>query len=85
VNFGVAELRNNIADVLNVVIYQGERVILERRGKEVAAIVSLEDLAVLQAIEDRGDVKVARQRIAELKRQQKKPLSLNEIKEQLEL
>lgn len=84
-NFGVAELRNNIADVLNVVIYQGERVILERRGKEVAAIVSLEDLAVLQAIEDRGDVKVARQRIAELKRQQKKPLSLNEIKEQLEL
>ena len=32
-NIGIAEIRNNLADAINRVVYGGERVILERRGK----------------------------------------------------
>ena len=59
-NIGIAEIRNNLADAINRVVYGGERVILERRGKPAAALVSLEDLKLLEEIEDREDVRAAR-------------------------
>ncbi len=43
-----AELRANIADAVNRVAYGRERVVLTRRGRAVAALVSIEDLDVLQ-------------------------------------
>jgi prevent-host-death family protein len=55
----VAKIRNNMADVLNRVAYGGERVVLARRGKKVAALVSVEDLALLEELENRADVKAA--------------------------
>ena len=57
---GVAEIRSNLADVINRVAYGGERVILQRRGKQVLAVVSMEDLELLNALEDRADVKAAK-------------------------
>lgn len=62
---GVAQIRNNMAETLNRVCYQGERIVLERRGKGVAALVSMEDLALLEALEDREDVKAARKALKE--------------------
>jgi prevent-host-death family protein len=82
-NMGIAEIRTNMADALNRVVYQGERVVLERRGKEVAAIVSLEDLALLEALEDREDVAAARKALAEMKRKGQKLIPLEEIKRRL--
>lgn len=82
-NMGIAEVRTNMAEALNRVVYQGERVILERRGKGVAAIVSLEDLALLEAVEDREDVAAARKALAELKRKGHAMVSLDEIKRRL--
>jgi prevent-host-death family protein len=82
-NIGIAEIRNSMADVLNRVAYQGERVVLERRGKGVAAIVSMEDLELLQALEDREDGKAARKALAELKRKGKKVVPLSEVKKRL--
>ena len=64
-NVSVARIRNNLADTLNRVAYGGERVVLERRGKGVAALVSMDDLALLRAIEDREDVRVARKALKE--------------------
>ena len=37
----ITEIRDNLADALNRVAYGGERVILQRRGKGVAALVSM--------------------------------------------
>ena len=51
-----SDAREHFADVLNRVAYGGDRVVVERRGKEMAAIVSLDDLRVLEAIEDRLDL-----------------------------
>jgi PHD/YefM family antitoxin component YafN of YafNO toxin-antitoxin module len=42
------------------VTYQGERVLLERHGKPVAGLVSAEDLQLLEALEDRIDIKAAK-------------------------
>lgn len=82
---GIAEIRNNMADAINRVAYQGERVILERRGKGVAAIVSMEDLALLEALETREDVKAARKALAEMKRKGVKPLPWAQMKKELGL
>lgn len=57
---GVHEIRANLAEVINRVAYGGERIILERRSKPVLALVSMEDLELLNALEDRADVKAAK-------------------------
>ncbi len=61
----VADIRNNLADAINRVAYAGERIILERRGKGVAALVSVEDLELLQRLEDESDIKAARKALKE--------------------
>jgi prevent-host-death family protein len=55
----IAEARNNLADAINRVSYGGERVVFARRGKPVAALVSAEDLALLQRMEDAEDSRAA--------------------------
>ena len=57
---GVHEIRANLADAINRVAYGGERIVLQRRGKQMLAVVSMEDLALLNALEDRADVKAAK-------------------------
>jgi prevent-host-death family protein len=84
-NIGIAEIRNNMADALNRVAYQGERIVLERRGKGVAAIVPMDDLALLEAIEDRDDVKAARKALAEMKRKGQASQAWDKVKKELGL
>jgi prevent-host-death family protein len=43
---------------------RGERVVLHHHGADVVAIVSTEDLALLEAIEDRMDIEDARATLA---------------------
>ncbi len=56
---GVHEIRGNLADVINRVAYGGERIILERRSKPVLALVSMEDLELLEEMENRSDIRAA--------------------------
>jgi prevent-host-death family protein len=56
---GVAEIRSNLAEVINRVAYGGERVILQRRGKRVMALMPIEDLELLNELEDKADIKAA--------------------------
>ncbi len=60
IEVGVHEIRANLAEVINRVAYGGERVVLERRSKPVLALVSLQDLELLNAMEDRADVRAAK-------------------------
>jgi len=55
----IVEIRSHLAETINRVAYQGQRVILERRGKGVAAMVPLEDLELLEALEEREDLQAA--------------------------
>ena len=60
-----SKAREQFADVINRVTYRRERVVLERRGKGVAALVPVEDLELLEALEDKLDVAAARAALAE--------------------
>ncbi len=60
-----SEVRESFAETLNQVAYQGERVVMHRRGKPVAALVSLEDLATLEALENDQDLAAARKALRE--------------------
>ncbi len=54
-----SKIRNEFAAVLNRVVRRGERIVVRRSGKDVAALVSLEDLDILRKIEDRLDNEAA--------------------------
>lgn len=58
-------LRSAFADTINRVAYQGERIALERHGKTVAALVSVDDLELLEALENRVDLAAAKKALKE--------------------
>jgi len=60
-----SKARERFADVLDEVSVKGERIVLERHGKAVAALISSDDLELLEALEDRYDVETVRQTLAE--------------------
>ena len=60
-----SEARERLSDLLNEVSVRGDRVILERHGKRVAAMISAKDLDLLQALEDRYDLDEMRRVLAE--------------------
>ena len=56
VRLTATEAREHFADTLNRVSYRGERIVVFRRGgKDVAAVVPMDDLELLQKLEDRLD------------------------------
>ena len=59
-NMPVSEFRDHLADVTNKVAFAGDRICLERNGKPVAAIVSVEDMQLLEFLEDKMDLEIAR-------------------------
>jgi prevent-host-death family protein len=56
----LVNFRETMADPINRVMYQGERIVLERHGKGVAVVVSMDDLKTLEELEDAADVKAAK-------------------------
>ena len=76
----IAEARNNLADAINRVCYGGERVIFARRGKPVAALVSAEDLALLQRMDDAEDLRAAAKVLKEYDRNPAAFATLEEYK-----
>lgn len=57
--------RADFSDTLNLVAFGGKRILLLRRGKPVVALVPVEDLERLEALEDAADVKAARKALKE--------------------
>jgi len=60
-----AGARKNFADIVNKVAYGKESIVLTRRGQEVAALVSIDELELLQQIEDHIDIEDAKRALAE--------------------
>lgn len=54
------KLRASIGDVLNRIEYRGERVVVERKGEPVAAIIGVADLRRLEALEAEREVELFR-------------------------
>ena len=48
-----AEVRKDLAEALNQVAYGKEQIVINRRGKDVAALISMEDFRLLQSLKER--------------------------------
>jgi prevent-host-death family protein len=59
--------REQLSNVINRAAFGKESVVLTRRGKEIAAIVPIEDVKLLEELEDRVDLEEARAALAETK------------------
>jgi prevent-host-death family protein len=57
--------RQNFSDLVNRAAYGGERIIVHRSKKPVAAVVPIADLELLEQIEDRADLEDVRKRLKE--------------------
>ena len=63
--YTTAEARKQFADLVNRVAYGKEQIILTRRGLEIAALISMEELALLQHIEDHLDIEDAKKALSD--------------------
>ncbi len=61
----ISEAREHLADLGNRVALRGERVVVERRGKNIFALVSMEDVELLERLEDETDIRLAREAMKE--------------------
>jgi len=61
----VGDVRLSLSDIVSRVAFAKERVVFARRGKDVAVLVPMEDLALLEEIEERKDVEDARLALSE--------------------
>jgi prevent-host-death family protein len=72
--------RVDFAELLNTVAFRRQRTVVHRHGRDLAALVPMQDLKLLQALEDKLDIEAAHRALAE-----KGSVSLAELKESLGL
>lgn len=60
-----SDARTHLAEIANEVAYAGRRTVITRRGEKLIAIVSIEDLEMLEAIESKIDLEDARKALAD--------------------
>ncbi len=61
----VTDARDDFAELVNRVAYGKDRVIVSRRGRELAAIVPVSDVALLELLDDELDLMAARAALAD--------------------
>jgi prevent-host-death family protein len=83
ITLSTVEARENFSDLLNRSAYGKERVVLTRRGKGVFAMVPIEDLNLLEALEDRLDLEDIEKALADP--ENKKAIPWEKVKKDLEL
>ncbi|HYN02581.1 MAG TPA: type II toxin-antitoxin system Phd/YefM family antitoxin [Vicinamibacteria bacterium] len=80
-----SQARDAFSDTLNRVAYGGERIVLRRRGKDLAAIVPIEDLKLIQRTEDEIDQREAKKALSDMKRRGLKPIPYEQVRKRLGL
>jgi prevent-host-death family protein len=74
-----AQARERFNDLLERAVKHKDRVVLTRRGKPVAALVPIEDLNFLEAIEDQFDVEEFQRAKDEFERSGEPCIPLEEV------
>lgn len=77
------DARKQISEIINRAAFGKERMILTRRGKELVAVVPIEDVKLLEALEDKMDLEEAREALSESKK--KGTVSWEKMKKELGL
>jgi len=76
-----ADARKKFANIINRVAYGKESFVLTRRGEALAAIVSMEDLKLLQEIEEQMDIEDA----CKARNEPGESISWEKLREELDL
>lgn len=63
-----SEARQHFPELINEAAYAKKRTVVTRRGKKVAAIVPIEDLETLEALENKIDLEGARAALQDVER-----------------
>jgi prevent-host-death family protein len=79
------KVRQEFAETVNRVAYGRERVILHRRGKDLAALIPFEDLMLLEELEDRLDLEEGERILGRAKAKREKPIPWDKAKKKLGL
>ena len=82
-NVPSSQARDNLAELISRAAYGKERIILTRRGKQLAAVVPIEDVRRLEKLQDDLDLQEARKSLAEAQRAG--TTSLADLKAELDL
>lgn len=61
----VDQTRAELAELVDLVHARDERVVLVRHGRPVAALISAEDLELLEQLEDAADMRAAEEALAD--------------------
>ena len=75
------DAREKLAEILNRVAYAKDRVRITRRGKEIAAVIPIEDLEFIERLEDEMDLQEAEKALVEAR--EKGTVPLEEIRKEL--
>lgn len=75
--------RANFSRTLARVASRRERIVLQRRGEDVAVLVPVEDLALLEELEDRFDTEDFRAAKEEWEREGRQTTPLDEVVKEL--
>lgn len=84
-HISVLEARDRLAEILNRVAFAGEQFVLERRGKPVAALISMDDLAMLQRAAAEVEDKIDADAVRAARRQRSKAVPLSQVKRELSM
>ena len=75
------EAKEEFSELINRVAHHKEHIILTRRDKEIAAIIPIEDLKLLQASQDKNDLEEAVEALKEARKQG--TVTLDGLKEEI--
>ncbi|HVE44623.1 MAG TPA: type II toxin-antitoxin system prevent-host-death family antitoxin [Gammaproteobacteria bacterium] len=73
------DAKEMLSELVNRVSHHKERVVLTRRGKEIAALISMEDLQLLISYQQKIDLEAAREALKEARDQG--TISFNDLKQ----
>ena len=76
-----ADARQKFSDIINRVAFGDDSFVLTRRGKPIAALVSIKELELLQELEDKLDIEDA----WTAKSEPGDPIAWEELKKELEI
>ncbi len=81
-SINTADAKEQFIDIVNRVAHNKERIILTRRGKDIIALIPVEDLKLLTDSEDKYDLREAIDALKEA-RDSRNMLTLDQLKEKL--
>lgn len=81
----LASVQADLSGLVGRIVKEGERIVVELEGADVAALVSVEDLMVLEGLQDQCDYEAAERALAEMRAAGENPIPWEEAKAELGL